>query len=277
MKKYHNLLTSTTLIPLWAKAVESVSENPILMDPNAYPTLKSLGYDLDYYDKDKQNPSQVGCCLRAKWIDDEAIKFINANSPCQVIQLGAGIDDRFRRLGMPKNVKYWYDLDLDEVAEMRREVIPAAERNEIISMNMFNTTWMKRLKANHLPTLIIIEGVMMYLQEDLIQSLFNNISTELGDAVVLFDSVPALAVGKAKYHDSVKKYNKKVEYTWGLKNAHDIENLSHHVVLLKSVLMSDLPQARKFKFFLRIFYRIPYFHDHANQLLIKINIKGDKE
>ncbi len=277
MKKYNNLLTSTTLIPLWAKAIESVSEKPILIDKNAYPMLKSLGYDLDYYDKNKQNPSQVGCCLRAKWIDDETLSFIDNNSPCQVIQLGAGIDDRFRRLGMPKGVKYWYDLDLEEVAEMRREVIPEVERNEIISMNMFDTTWMKRLKGNDLPTLIIIEGVMMYLQEDLIRDLFINISTHLGDAVVLFDSVPAMAVGNAKYHDSVKKYNKKIEYTWGLKRALDVEKLSHHVVLLKSILMSDLPQANKFNFFLRIFYKIPYFHNNANQLLIKINIKGDKE
>lgn len=277
MKKYNNLLTSTTLIPLWAKAVESVSENPILVDKNAYTTLKSLGYDLDYYDKDKQNPSQVGCCLRAKWIDDETLDFINANAPCQVIQLGAGIDDRFRRLGMPEGVQHWYDLDLEEVAEMRREVVPAAERNEIISMDLFNTDWMKRLKSNHLPTLIIIEGVMMYLHDIEINELFHNISTELGDAVVLFDSIPKLAVGKAKYHDSVKKYNNKVEYTWGLKRASDIETLSHHAVLLKSVSMSDLPQARKFKFFLRIFYKIPYFHNNANQLLLKINIKGNKE
>ena len=166
MTKFKNLLTSTTLIPLWAKAVESFSTNPILVDENAYPLLKSLGYNLDYYDKKKQNLSQVGCCLRAKWIDDETLTFINEHKVCQVIQLGAGIDDRFRRIGVPKRVKYWYDLDLEEVAEMRKEVIQEVDRNEIISMNMFDTSWMKRLKRNELPTLVIIEGVLMYIEED---------------------------------------------------------------------------------------------------------------
>lgn len=110
--KYKNLLTGTTLIPLWAKAIESVSEDPILLDKNAYAILKDLGYDLDYYDKKKQNPSQVGCCLRAKWIDDETLQFIQTHQSCQVIQLGAGIDDRFRRIGMPHEVAYWYDLEI---------------------------------------------------------------------------------------------------------------------------------------------------------------------
>ena len=67
-------------------------EDPIIEDKHAYELLKHLGYDLDYYDKRKQNPSQVGCCLRAKWIDDETLKFTEQNRPCQVIQLGAGIE-----------------------------------------------------------------------------------------------------------------------------------------------------------------------------------------
>ena len=44
--KFKNLLTSTTLIPLWAKAVESVSKDPILKDKHALEILRKLGYDL---------------------------------------------------------------------------------------------------------------------------------------------------------------------------------------------------------------------------------------
>ena len=269
MDKYKNLLTTTTLIPLWAKAVESVSKDPILMDTQAYSTLKSLGYDLDYYDRKKQNPSQVGCCLRAKWMDDETLSFIKQKGPCQVIQLGAGLDDRFRRIGMPEDVKFWYDLDLDEVAQMRRDLLPAADRNEIISMDMFDTRWMQRMKENGLPTLIIIEGVMMYLNNQLISGLFDHIAEELGEATLLFDSVPTIAVGNAKYHDSVKKYNRKVEYTWGIKSGKDIEKLSAHVHHQETVYMSDLPKARKFIWILRFIYQIPFFHNRFNQLLVR--------
>ncbi len=272
MKKYQNLLTSTTLIPLWAKAVESKEKDPILVDTQAYATLKSLGYDLDYYSKWRQNPSQVGCCLRARWMDVETLKYIHGHPDCQVIQLGAGLDDRFRRIGMPREVVRWYDLDLPEVALMRKEVLPEAERNEIISMDLFDPAWMQRLHATGLSTLIILEGVMMFLDEEKIRTLFQLIVEHLGDAVVLFDSVPQLAVGRAKYHDAVRKYNPSVEYTWGLKEGKDIERLSPHVNMRETVPLSDLPKAYKFCLPLRLLYLIPYFRHRANQLLVRIRI-----
>ena len=273
MEKYKNILITTTLIPLWAKAVESVERDPILMDRQAYPMLKKLGYDLNLYDKRKQNPSQVGCCLRAKWMDDETLSFIAQHGRCQVIQLGAGIDDRFRRIGMPESVVHWYDLDLPEVAAMRKEVIPEVDRNKILSMNMFDIEWMQLMKANQLPTLVIIEGVLMYIPEEDIKQLIEKISTHLGPVILLCDSVPQIAVGKAKYHDSVKKYNDKVEYVWGIKNTATITQLSPKVVLHKFIYMSDLPKAYKFIWFLRWIWKIPYFYRNTNQLLVKIDIK----
>lgn len=273
MNKYKNLLTSTTLIPLWAKAYESTTDDPILQDKHALEILTALGYHLDYYDRRKQNPSQVGCCLRAKWIDDETLRFISEHGDCQVIQLGAGLDDRFRRINMPQGVRHWYDLDLKEVMDMRRDTIPQVERNEYISMNMFDDGWLETMKNNNLPSLIIIEGVMEYLEEEQIKGLFENIHKYLGEAVVLFDSIPAFGVGKAKYHDAVKKYNKAVEYTWGLKEGTDIEKLSPNVHLSECIRMSDLPMARKFRLMLRLLYKIPFFYKNANQLLVKISIK----
>ena len=272
MDKYKNLLTQTTLIPLWAKAFESTTKDPILQDRHALEVLRHLGYDLDYYDRRKQNPSQVGCCLRAKWIDDETLRFVEQNGPCQVIQLGAGLDDRFRRINMPENVRFWYDLDLNEVMEMRRDTIPQVERNVYLNMNMFETRWLNMMKANDLPVLVIIEGVMEYLEEGLIRSLFQNIHNYLGGATVLFDSLPAFAVGKAKYHDSVKKYSKDVEYTWGLKEGSDIEKMAPYIHLDECVRMSDLPMAYKFRLILRLMYKIPFFYKNANQLLVKISI-----
>ena len=273
MEKYKNILTTTTLIPLWAKAVESVEKDPILMDRHAYPMLKDLGYDLNLYDKRKQNPSQVGCCLRAKWMDDETLNFIAHHQPCQIIQLGAGIDDRFRRICMPEGIVHWYDLDLPEVAAMRKEVIPKLERNNILSMNMFDTEWMEQLKANKLPTLVIIEGVLMYIPEEDIKQLIEKISTYLGPVTILCDSVPKIAVGKARYHDAVKKYNDKVEYVWGVKDKETVIQLSPKVVLEKFIYMSDLPKAYKFLWFLRWMWKIPYFYRNTNQILVKFKIK----
>ena len=271
--QYKNLLTSTTLIPLWAKAVESVSKDPILEDKHALELLKGLGYGLDYYSKLKQNPSQVGCCLRAKWMDDETLKFISEHPSCNVIQLGAGIDDRFRRIGMPEGIHHWYDLDLPEVAEMRQQVIPPVERCEVLSMNMLDTAWMMKLHDEHRPVLIIVEGVFMYIPQEEIAGLMTNIKKYLGECTMLLDSVPPVAVGRAKYHDVVKKYKGKLEYVFGVRDAEHMAELFPEVEALTTIYMSDLPKAYKFIWLLRMAYKIPYCHRNMNQRLIKIRIR----
>lgn len=272
MEKFENLLTSTTLIPLWAKAVESQEEDPIIEDKHAYQLLKHLGYDLDYYDKRKQNPSQVGCCLRAKWMDDETLKFVEQHESCQVIQLGAGIDDRFRRINMPAGIVHWYDLDLEEVASMRKKVIPEVDRSKIISMDMFDTGWMQLLRKNNLPTLIIIEGVLMYFHEEQVVRLLKLIHENLANVTVLFDSIPQKAVGNAKHHDSVKKYNKSVEYNWSIGSVQHFREVCPQVKNIELHYMSDLPKSHKFMFILRMLYKIPYFRKNFNQLLVRIEM-----
>lgn len=206
-------------------------------------------------------------------MDDETLNFIHTHTPCNVIQLGAGIDDRFRRIGMPEGVNHWYDLDLPEVAAMRREVIPEVERNEILSMNMFDTAWMKRLHEEKLPVLIIVEGVFMFITKKDIGQLMKDISTHLGEAVLLMDSVPPLAVGRAKYHDAIKKYNRKVEYVFGIKDDKQLEECFPEVEGLETVFMSDLPKAYKFTWLLRMAYKIPFCYKNMNQRLIKARIK----
>lgn len=271
--QFKNLLTSTTLIPLWAKAVEAQKSDPILIDKYALSILRHFGFDLDYLNPKRQNPSQVGCCLRAKWMDDQALAFIHQNHPCNVIQLGAGLDDRFRRIGMPEGVANWYDLDLEEVAQMRREVIPEVERNEILSMDMFDCEWMEKLKKEELPVLLIVEGVTMFFPKDKIATLFHSISTHLGPCEMLLDAVPEFAVGRAKFHDSVQKYNNKVECVFGIKDGKQMEEFFPEVETIVFQMMSDLPQASKFMWLLRLAYKIPFFYKNLNQRLFKIRIR----
>ena len=67
--------------------------------------------------------SQAGCCGRAALIDDEVRRFAEAHPDGVVVQLGAGLDARYERLGRPK-LTAWYDLDLSDVLDLRRLLLP---------------------------------------------------------------------------------------------------------------------------------------------------------
>jgi len=69
-----SVLSSTMLIPLWAKAVEQGRAQPLLRDDEAVRMLDKIDYDFGKFAKAKA--SQVGCCGRAKLLDDMTRHFI---------------------------------------------------------------------------------------------------------------------------------------------------------------------------------------------------------
>ena len=113
-----NKIPETMLITLWAKATELKQQNPLLRDEKAAEIISKIDYDFSKFKKAKF--SQAGVCVRANLIDGETRKFIAAHPDAVVIQLGAGLDARYERLGCPE-VTHWYDLDLPEVMRLHRQ------------------------------------------------------------------------------------------------------------------------------------------------------------
>ena len=91
-----SVLSSTMLIPLWAKAVEQGRAQPLLRDDEAVRMLDKIDYDFSKFAKVKA--SQVGCCGRAKLLDDMTRHFIAEHPDAVVVQIGAGLDARYERL-----------------------------------------------------------------------------------------------------------------------------------------------------------------------------------
>ena len=121
-----SVLSSTMLIPLWAKAVEQGRAQPLLRDDEAVRMLDKIDYDFGKFAKAKA--SQVGCCGRAKLLDDMTRHFIAEHPDAVVVQIGAGLDARYERLGKPR-ITAWYDLDLPEVIEVRRMLLPESDNH----------------------------------------------------------------------------------------------------------------------------------------------------
>src|SRR3712207_1340454 len=111
MEKRKSTLTqipATMLTTLWAKAVETDRPDALLHDAKAREIIEQIDYDFSRFRNVKL--SQVGCCIRAKLIDEEARQFLERHPDAVVIQLGAGLDARYERLGCPE-VSHWFDLD----------------------------------------------------------------------------------------------------------------------------------------------------------------------
>ena len=156
-------IPETMLIPLWARATETENKGGLIYDETAKGIIDHIDYDFTKFKNGKF--SQVGCCIRAKLIDSDTRNFLSKHPDAVVIQLGAGLDARWQRMGFPK-VTHWFDLDLKETIDLRRQFIPETEYNTYLELSMFDYQWIEKVKSFGKPVLIIIEGVLMYFKPE---------------------------------------------------------------------------------------------------------------
>lgn len=169
----------TGLLTLYGKAIESQSDNPILVDPVAVamteeldPILaKSYSKLLRRLFKRKIDPRLVvHVALRAQKYDDYARTFLSRYPDAAIVNIGCGLDPRFQRIDN-ESVRF-FDLDLPEVIRFKQALLEESDRYKMIAASVFDENWMtevKRCGANQ--WMFMAEGVFMYLQPEPIKKL----------------------------------------------------------------------------------------------------------
>lgn len=247
-----NTLSETLFIPLWAKAVEQQQPAPLLRDPVAPQMLARLDYDFGKYTK--ATASQAGCCGRAWLFDEEARRFTAAHPDAVIVQVGAGLDARYERLGRPQ-ITAWYDLDLPEVIALRRELLPESG-NIYLSESLFASDWMARAAAHGKPVLLLAEGVLMYFDENDVRAWLASLAQHLPQAELVFDIIPTILVGRAKRHDALGSMDKPPpEMKWSVKDSRELEHWLPGLVLENESPLSKTCGYR-YPLFLRLLYSL---------------------
>ena len=184
-------LSSTMLITLYARARESLSENPIIKDPKAVEMIEIIRKEIAGSDnpihkkilKDSYNPKlAVTMALRSRRFDRYVTDFLSENPRGTVINLGCGLDTRFYRID--NGTVTWYDIDFPEVIELRKRFMEENERHFFIGDSILNPEWMSRVKTEG-PYLILAEGVFMYLTEVDVRELFSTFQKVFGSAEIV--------------------------------------------------------------------------------------------
>lgn len=263
-------IPGTMLITLYARAEETMlnKDDAFLKDEKALEIYNKLNYDFSKFKKAKM--SLVGCCIRASLIDKEINDYITENPGVVVLQIGAGLDARYERLGKPK-VSHWYDLDLKESIDLRRKFIEEGPNNSFIECSMFDYSWIDVVAAYNKPILIVAEGVFMYFERKEIKAFMNEIACRLKNVTILFDMLAFAAVGHAKQHDAMRHYSKNAEFKWSELDSKVMETWNRGIKVAKEYYMSDYDRGR-YPLIARILYKLPFFYKKFNQRIVKLEI-----
>ncbi|MBI5544923.1 MAG: class I SAM-dependent methyltransferase [Deltaproteobacteria bacterium] len=172
-------VSETLLIPLYCRAVESQSENPIISDPRAVAITRELNEHFRRSPREMQRwlasgklPTRlsVSLALRTRHFDRCVQTFVAAHPEGVVINLGCGLDTRFFRLD--NGQVRWFDLDFPEVIAVRRAFLEETERHVHLGSSALDLAWMNdpRLPSSG-PVLVLAEGLFMYLTEPPVKEL----------------------------------------------------------------------------------------------------------
>jgi O-methyltransferase involved in polyketide biosynthesis len=220
---------STNLATLYGRALDARAEHPVLGDPTAEDAVRRIDYD---FGKFKISPAEAfGIASRGKVFDRVVREFISAHEECTVLHLGAGMDSRVYRLDPPPTVR-WYDVDFPDVIDLRAQVYPQRANTTMIRASVTDTAWLEQVPADR-PTLVVAEGLTMYLDPDAGREMFRAIVERFPSGEVFTDAYSKLGIRLQKTNSVVRRA--KATLRWGI----DPEELAEVGLTLVSVRYAD--------------------------------------
>ena len=205
MDKIHLIegsVQETMLGPLWARAKFSKLYPEILDDQKAYGIIEKLEYDFSKIQEYLGEWRGIGLLIRAKNFDNALKNYIKRFPNATIVNIGAGLDTTFFRVD--NGIIKWYDLDLSDAIEFRRQFIPETNRCKYISKSALDYSWFDEIDFNHHEGIFLIAGgFIYYFHENEISAFFGALAEKFPDGELIFDCISNLAIKVA--HKRAKK------------------------------------------------------------------------
>ena len=205
----------TNLVTLYLRAYESRSRHPVLGDHTAAEAVDRIDYDFKRIHRTSLPAgNQYLVALRAKQLDDWCVDFLARHPDAVVLHLGCGLDGRAFRLAPAPSV-LWFDVDRPAVIELRRRLYDDTDGYRMIGSSVTDPQWLDHVPTGR-PTLVVAEGLLMYLQESEVRQLLERLTDRFDSGELQFDTLSRLA-------PLLSKVLTKGIIKWGIRNVRDLE------------------------------------------------------
>lgn len=187
-----NEVSETAFLTLQCHALDAQSPKPYLNDTSAVHTMDILN---TYFSESKRSLHKnllknkvkssliAHTSLRAKKYDQYIRSFLDQFPEATVVNIGCGLDNRFERVDNGKIS--FYDLDLPDIINIKRQIFPEKNRYTQISQSVFDFNWIDKIKNDHV--ILVAEGVFMYCKESDVKALFLKLQEKLNNPEIVFE------------------------------------------------------------------------------------------
>lgn len=228
----------TLLVPLACRAIESVRPDAIIHDLRAVDVYNALGGSPDFL-MGMGGIDIFVTAMRVRQFDRFASTFLVRNPGGLVVDFGCGLDTRFDRLN--DGQMSWLGVDLPEVIELRRKVLPDSGRCKTIAQSMLEISWLDEVARFNKPVIFLAEGVFPYFSTADVKPLLMAMAERFPTGELVFDAASAFISQHHNRNSSVLKRSG-ARLCWDAKNPQELETWGLH--LLDHWYYSDNPEPR---------------------------------
>jgi O-methyltransferase involved in polyketide biosynthesis len=220
----------TLFLPLWGRATESKKLHPMLVDDTAVKIIDRVDYDFSMMAKNLDELSQIAWIQRSLICDRVIKKFLESDPQGTIVNVGCGLDTTFDRVDNGKLT--WYDLDLPDVIELRKQFIPESDRRHFIPASLLDDDWLPRIEHGG-RVLFISAGVLYYFEETEVREFLKRLLESFPGSEIFFDACSPIGmrVANKKVVES-SGLDERSHLKWGLKNVNDILSWDGRISLL---------------------------------------------
>lgn len=246
----------TMLQTVYARAKETRGRGAIC-DKKAAEIIDKLDYD--FYLADSDSAMHSGVIARTIVLDKPVENWLAKNPNSVVVNIACGLDTRCYRMS---GYAHWYNLDLPETIAVREKLLPESGDISQIAMSAMED-WGAKIAEHDAPTLVIIEGLTMYLSEKDVKRIFEIIYKNFERVEVLVETMNPMVVKRFK-EKSIEGSNAK--FTWGVKNGKMLAELLRGFRLIEEHSLTE--GMAEFVPVYRLLDKLPAVRNISNKIIV---------
>jgi O-methyltransferase involved in polyketide biosynthesis len=177
--------------------------------------------------------------LRAKKYDLYAKNFLEKHPAGTVINIGCGLDTRAFRID--NGQCQFFDLDLPEMIQLKRKLLKEKEneRYHMLGQSVLDFTWMEPIAQLTRPTLVLAEGIFMYLPEKAVRELVLELQQRFPDCELVCELTNRTWVegmwGKIAASKMKRRFDmtEEARFEFGVSSANELETWGEGIEFLE--------------------------------------------
>jgi O-methyltransferase involved in polyketide biosynthesis len=230
--------SATMLATLYGRALDAESAAPILGDPLARAIVARIDIDFDRFGLSRDEV--VSVAIRGLYLDRATSDLLAGMPDAAVLHLGCGLDTRPWRVD-PTARHRWYEVDLPEVVELRRLLLPDRAGVHRIATSVTAPGWLADVPASQ-PVVVVAEGVVQYLaRADLIR-LLQGIVVRFPRGGIAFDAWSPLGAWLGRFERTIRVTHARLG-GWGVADPGELEVPGLRFVSVLDLL--DVPETAR--------------------------------